>query len=315
MARHHAQAVRQLGHDIVAVLAGPKSRGAASFARDFPAPRIFSDRAEFFRQLRSRELPLDALVLCTPWDVTENLALAALDAGLPLLAEKPLALSEAQARAIMGHPQRERLLVGYNRRFYDFIPELSRRIRTRAPYLVEILSAEPYTAIVAEHGVRIAPYLPHFYTAHLVDLAAHLLGPLECLSVRRLAEASGRSALATFRARASGCHVSLTVLMDCAQHSQLKLYFDDGVVVLNPVEKMTAYDGISKVTTDGKTSYQLDQRESVPTSDDLKPGILRQLQYFIDDFIVGSAPHPGAAAGIIDLTRLCDQLSRGEMPQ
>ena len=313
MARFHAQVVSHLGHDVYATLSGRESQNIKPFSRDFKVVREFTDQDNFFKEIHSGNLILDALVVCTPWDVTERLVKCALDTGLPVLAEKPVALSEGKALEIMSHVNRDNLLVGYNRRFYDYIPQLCEMIRSRPPYFVDILSAEPYGLAVNECGSKIAPYMPHFYTSHLIDLAGYLLGPLDFVKIQRLAESSQRSTTASLIARASGCVVNLSVLMDCAQNSYMKCYFDDYVVVLSPIETMCVYDGIERVTSKGKTQYIPCLQKTLYASDDFKPGIYLQMKFFIDAFIVKRSARLFSPEDIIRVTRLCDQLAKGAL--
>lgn len=65
---------------------------AREAAAQFGVPNVFTD----YRDLL--QLPLDAVSVCTPNASHEPIALAALDAGLHVLCEKPLALDYAGAR-------------------------------------------------------------------------------------------------------------------------------------------------------------------------------------------------------------------------
>lgn len=313
MARFHAQVIRCLDHDIYATLSRRGSQNIEPFVNDFKVARGFTDQDNFFKEIHSGNLRLDALVLCTPWDVTEEVVNYALDTGLPVLAEKPVALSERKALDIMGHVNRDNLLVGFNRRFYDYMPHLSEMIRSKPPYFVDILSAEPYSLLVKEYGTGVSPFLPHFYTSHLIDLAGYLLGPLDIVRIQRLAELSQRSLTANLIARTSGCLVNLSVIMDCAQNSYVRCYFDDYVVVLNPIETMYICDGIERVVTNGKTQYITHFQKTIHTSDDFKPGIYLQMKYFINEFIVKRSVRSPNTEDIIRVTRLCDQLTKGEI--
>lgn len=65
---------------------------ARAAAAQFGVPHVFTDYRELL------QLPLDAVSVCTPNAFHEPIALAALDAGLHVLCEKPLALDYAGAR-------------------------------------------------------------------------------------------------------------------------------------------------------------------------------------------------------------------------
>src|SRR5436309_799071 len=65
---------------------------AQQAATQFGVANVFTDYRDLLR------LPLDAVSVCTPNVSHEPIALAALDAGLHVLCEKPLALDYAGAR-------------------------------------------------------------------------------------------------------------------------------------------------------------------------------------------------------------------------
>jgi predicted dehydrogenase len=80
--------------DVVA-LCGRNSERAWALARTYGVPQVFGDYREMIAQAA-----LDALVVSTPDDLHHPIAMQALDAGLHVLCEKPLALNLAQAHEL-----------------------------------------------------------------------------------------------------------------------------------------------------------------------------------------------------------------------
>ena len=73
-------------------VADPVEAAARSAAEQFGVPQVFTN----YQDLLAR--PLDAVSICTPNVYHEPISLAALDAGLHVLCEKPLAMDHAGAR-------------------------------------------------------------------------------------------------------------------------------------------------------------------------------------------------------------------------
>ncbi len=71
---------------------------------------------------------LDGIVLLTSGSHGES-ALATLDRGLPILCEKPLAYTLAEADALAASPNRDRLLLGYMKIFDPAVEEAARIVR------------------------------------------------------------------------------------------------------------------------------------------------------------------------------------------
>lgn len=79
----------------VAAICGRNRERAAQVAQKYGIPAVYSDYAEMFASGG-----LDAAVVAAPDDAHHALTLAALDAGLHVLCEKPLAADAAQARVM-----------------------------------------------------------------------------------------------------------------------------------------------------------------------------------------------------------------------
>lgn len=77
----------------IAAICGRNRERAEVRARKFDIPRVFTD----YREMIARG-NLDALVVATPDDLHYPITMEALDAGLHVLCEKPLALDATQAR-------------------------------------------------------------------------------------------------------------------------------------------------------------------------------------------------------------------------
>lgn len=80
----------------IAAICGRNSEPAAALANKYAIPTIYSDYREMIEQGN-----LDAVVVATPDDLHYPMVMAALDAGLHVICEKPLASSVAQAEAMV----------------------------------------------------------------------------------------------------------------------------------------------------------------------------------------------------------------------
>src|SRR4051794_17341878 len=79
----------------VAAIAGRGREAAGAMAGKYHIAQVYSDYRQMIDQVR-----LDAVVISIPDNLHYEVAMAALDAGLHVLCEKPLALNAAQAKAM-----------------------------------------------------------------------------------------------------------------------------------------------------------------------------------------------------------------------
>ncbi|EYR63181.1 oxidoreductase [Actinotalea ferrariae CF5-4] len=92
----HGRLVRAAGHTVTAVVT--RSPGRAAQAReDWPGVRVHDD----VEGLLGRAGDVDVVVLASPTGLHVEHALAAVAAGVPVVVDKPLALDEAGARAVV----------------------------------------------------------------------------------------------------------------------------------------------------------------------------------------------------------------------
>jgi UDP-N-acetylglucosamine 3-dehydrogenase len=113
----------------------------------------------------AREAEIDALVVAAPTTAHGPLALAAIERGLPVLVEKPLAATPAEALGIVhaGQARGVPVQVGHVERYNPAVLELGRLLRARwltTVYSITSRRAGPFPARVRDVGVT-------------VDLATH----------------------------------------------------------------------------------------------------------------------------------------------
>jgi len=115
IAPYHAQALAVSPQSqFVAVCDGQTER-ADAFASEYGVPRVFSDPIAL---LHSGEV--DAVAICTPHPSHADLVVAAAEAGVHVLCEKPVAITLADANRMIATADREKVKFGviFQRRFW-----------------------------------------------------------------------------------------------------------------------------------------------------------------------------------------------------
>ncbi len=153
MARKHADAYRAIpGVEIVAVANRGEAR-ARQFATDFEIPNVFHDFNEALASAGA-----DIVSVCVPTNLHPELAIAAMERGLHVVTEKPIALTEEAARLMIDASNRtgRKLTVIFNRRFNTVWEELKRRLGSIGSPMVyntqEIRSIRPKLPMHSRSG-------------------------------------------------------------------------------------------------------------------------------------------------------------------
>lgn len=194
----HLKAWQKAGAEVVAIC-DPALDRAEERARTFSIPRIYPDLDAMLA-----EVGFDAVDIASPREVHVAQSVAALDAGYPVLCQKPVATSLAEAETLRAHLDRfGRLMVHENWRFRPEYRLLTQWVdEGRIGTLRHATIAMRTRALLPdENGIRPALQRQPFFATqerlvvaevliHHLDTARRLFGELELgdVSLRRTQE-------------------------------------------------------------------------------------------------------------------------------
>lgn len=240
IAEAHVPALRAAGLEVAAVSSRPGSKRLRDFAARHDIPEVFDDWRTMLEPGR-----WDALVIVTPPDATPIALMAAMDLGIPILVEKPVAWNSDRLRQLCSRPH-EYVIVGYNRRFYRSV-QAARRDVTSGPPLVAHLVL-PADVVVPQVHDPTGRYLVPFFESvnpHGLDLARFIFGDLRPTAVNRLTTPAGNLAgLGALLSTPRGDVVQVTCSWGSAANFSLTLYRPDRRFELLPLEVAHWYEGI-----------------------------------------------------------------------
>ena len=96
IARIHARAIKNQPDAVIAAVVTTRSDGAEDFCAEQHIPRVYANLNDLIQAG-----DVDALVICTPNALHAPQAIQALNAGLAVLVEKPMAVTAAEAQAML----------------------------------------------------------------------------------------------------------------------------------------------------------------------------------------------------------------------
>jgi scyllo-inositol 2-dehydrogenase (NADP+) len=170
------------GLRLTTVVTGNAERGAQAL-RDYPGVRVVGDPD----QLWQNAADLDLVVISTPNRSHVTLALAALDAGLPVVIDKPFAPTAAEARLVIAKAREKALIVSaYHIRRWDSECRTLRGLLDRGDLgrvlrfesRLERWRPEPKGGWKERPAPEEAGGLLYDIGSHLIDQALHLFGPV-----------------------------------------------------------------------------------------------------------------------------------------
>ncbi len=250
IAEYHARGIQAVPGATVAALVGRDAGRTRSRAEALGVEGVFTDLDAVLA-----DPDIDGVVIATPDALHREMAIRALEAGKPVLLQKPMAMTTAECAEVLDAAARTgtRLSVSFMHRYF---PE----VRWLRALLAEGTLGQVHTLRI-RNATPGADWAPWFYDAghvaggvvmqlgvHGIDLASHIAGPVRSVDAamttarpaRRLAD--GRqvettledNALARYRLESGALvshEMSYTELAGCDRF-RLELYADKGTVWL-----------------------------------------------------------------------------------
>lgn len=149
----HAQVLREIPGVTLSAVVDPNESNARSFAKQWGIPGVYA-RAEDAIAAEA----LDCVHVCTPPDLHHATALPFLEAGIPVLLEKPLAVTSAQCSELSATAEAHEVLLTVNQNFVHH-PAFQRLRR-----------------VLAQGSLGRVRHVSCIYNVPLRQLAAHQFG-------------------------------------------------------------------------------------------------------------------------------------------
>ena len=282
IAHFHADALKALDVSIVAVTARENSPNIIPFSEKYNIKHQYTQ----WEAMVEKEA-LDALWVVASWDQMDQLLLPLIKSGIPLLLEKPVALTSAKIQeAIDLHVgTKQYIQVGYNRRFYPFIDEIKSIIENGELRSVFVEIPES----VDLKNINFADNLWVINSSHLIDLLVYFVGPLD-IKYKDQKILSGSEIPSSFNAMLeteNNVPVHLIAEWNTSNNFGITFFVDKKSIILKPLEKALIHEGfdvIEPAETIPVRQYKPKLIGSFCSEGKFKPGFYEQTEYFIDNY-------------------------------
>ncbi len=198
---------------------------------------------------------VDALYICTPNALHADVAIHALDAGVSVFSEKPMATSIESARAVLDAATRARGVyqAGFNRRFAGVYRELKHRIATGdlvpTSALLKMNRGELQRPAWTGDPLMTGGFL-YETPIHMLDLVRHLFGdPVEVVCRARATvydQLDDFSLLFTFASGMSAVLATSAHATWLYPFERVEVYGDHASVVTEEMERITFATGVGQ---------------------------------------------------------------------
>ncbi len=308
-----ARALRAAGMEITAVSARQGSMRLSDFAAQHEIARRFAD---WKSMLDHRDL-FDALAISTWPDGTPSVLQAAMDLGVPILVEKPVAWNSARLKQLCSKPN-SHVIVGYNRRFYRPVQEARREVLNGPPLLAQLtLPTQLYPGDGYDPTARYVQSFFESVSALGLDLTRFVMGDLTLLHTSRLKDSDGNLAgVAAVLTTERGDIIQVTGNFAATANFSLVLNRPGRRFDLLPFEAATIYAGMEVLPPNAEYPIRryVPRKTTQITLDNIdlqeKPGFVGEATALLA-MAKGERPPEFVArlADALAVTTLCEQLT------
>ena len=152
-------------------------------------------------------------------------------------------------------------------------------------------------------------------SSHWIDLVLYLLGDLEISFMEKKNNKRGHviSYNGIFKSLNGGVPIHYSSEFDSPQVISIRFVFSNSVWVLSPIEILTVYEGLERIEPTSNfplRRYLPKTAKEIQTDLTYKPGFFKQMEYFIDAYLLGECVKDRGCTvkEALKLTQFCDQI-------
>ncbi len=313
VARFHAEVITKLGYEITSVCARKDSPNIAAFAGRYNVRNTY----ENWQQMLEKEKP-DAVIVAVSWDHTERIIEDIIKTGIPCLVEKPVALSSGRLEQIISNTRgfNTRVLIGYNRRFYDFVPKIREAIESHELLSIELNIPEAVDSMIKTYSPDIAEHVLIYMSSHWLDLLLYITGEVRVdhiYSKRNTDKSYPRSYNGLLYSLKYRVPIHLQANFNAPSQISLTFNFTGVIYRLCPVEILTIYEGMDRIDINEKNKirrYIPKVRETFEVDTSFKPGFYAQMNNFVETCILQEKKNEIGCMldDALKVTKLCEEI-------
>jgi predicted dehydrogenase len=277
IAKSHIEAARKVGFDVCHVAGRKNSTTAESFATANSISNLWSDPIAL-----ATSGEWDAMIIASAAESMAELLQCAMKSNNAVLVEKPVVLESQLFDQF--HDSTDRVIVGFNRRFYAAVLEAKKFVSERPACLIQLHVPESIT-LNSDDEWEYSRIKTN--STHAFDLLSFITGGLHDLKIDSVFRDSKKTAaVATVRSN-RGDVCSIVANWNAPANFALTIDSGDERFELKPLEEGAFYKGLEVVqsSSSGRRTYVPKKIASFlePNDSDIyKPGFLGQAQALFD---------------------------------
>ena len=271
--RAHVDAAYRAGFTPKSICGRVLSPKAQQISQEFPT-------IEYCESLESLlETDIDALLIAVPPNESIEVLEKAITRGVPILIEKPVALTSAILRDFP-KCDTSRVLVGFNRRHYSSVASFKSRALKLDAGLIKVDLPELSWSSQSNGNLRRKMLLEN--SVHVLDLINYIFGSIEPINVTKISDSDGTNFVALTFTTIRGFIGTLNLSYGTPENVSMKVWSNGLNIELSPLEIYTEFNSILAVPPSDEIPFKRYVKQSqgdwkISSNDQIsKPGFIEQ---------------------------------------
>ena len=291
IAEEYIKVIKSFNHKILKFVTKSKSKKNFLFKKKHNIKYHFNS----FETAIAHEAKVDFWIICSSWDsLLENFKIA-LKYNIIFIIEKSLIISSKNLEKLYKKKNKnklsEKVSIGYNRNYYDYIPKLINEIKNDKLVTVVANFPDSYSRIVKKRGNNLRKNLVKYITSHWICLIYKILNlsnykiklnKYKIYSSKKNNLMDGKSLIFEVINKSSKIPLVMNLIPNNPSNLEIIFITNKKKYVLSPAETLQIFNNMKVIKDKNRQNLYLTQKKIFNVKRNYKPGLRELYKDFVN---------------------------------
>ena len=316
IAEEYIKVIKNFNHNILKVVTKTKSKKNFLFQKKYKIKYHFTN----FEDAIEHKSKIDFWIICSSWESLLKNFKIALKYNIIFLIEKSLIISSNELHKLIkkyNNKKLNKISIGYNRNYYDYIPNLINEIKKDK--LVSVIANFPdsYKRIIKKRGINIKKNLIKYISSHWICLIYKILKlsnyqinlkNYKIYTNKKYNLMAGKSAI--FEISNKNLKVPITMNLIPNNPSNLEIIFitNKKKYVLSPAETLQIFNDLKIIKGKNNQNIYTTKKDIFNVNRSFKPGLKELYKDFVNGCFYNKKKSNlrTSISDLIEVYRICE---------
>lgn len=316
ISEEYIKIIKSFNHKVVKIVTKTKSKKNIAFCKKYRIKKHFLN----FKEAINSEPRVDGWIICSSWDSLAKNFKIAIKEKVTFLIEKSILLSSKELIKInstLSKNQKNKISIGYNRNYYDYVPILLKEMKKNKPKLIMANLPDNYSNIIKTKGRKIKKNLTKYITSHWISFILKILKlnkiKIDLKKFKKYSENNilkAKTYIFDLKTGNKNIPFIINIIPNNPSNTEIAFYCESKNFIMSPVEKLDIFDNIKIHKNKKKQNIYIPQKKTYLVKNNFKPGFKKQYYEFINYCILGNKKNDLLTSmnDLIEVYQICELL-------